>query len=72
MTIFSMVESLFSIGILFHSFSLCLNAVLPPLMLAKFEQIYNPQKLRKRVSGFQSNLIEPSKKPPYGKVQEIS
>lgn len=30
MTIFAMLKSLFSIGISFHSFSLCLNAVLPP------------------------------------------
>lgn len=29
MTIFSMAEPLFSIGVLFHSFSSCLNAVLP-------------------------------------------
>lgn len=38
--------------------------------LAKFEQIYNPPKLRKRVSGIQSNLIDPSEKPSYGKIQE--
>lgn len=43
-----------------------------PPTLAKFEQIYNPQKLRKKLSGFQSNITEPSKKPPYGKIQEIS
>lgn len=39
-------------------------------MLAKFEQ--KLQKLKERVSDFQLNLTEPSKRPTDGQIQGIS